>query len=74
MDCNNYSYTAPGFGANPPAPHRQPVDAITIERHSHNGRTYFIIKDPEHISVWSTKAYTLENALKAAKDIFKNGI
>lgn len=73
MDCNNYSY-APHILDEEPAPKCAPVDAITIERHSHNGHTYFIIKDPAHISVWSTKAYTLESALKAAKDIFKNGI
>ena len=73
MDCNNYSYT-PHILEEGPAPKRDPVNAITIERRSHNGHSYFIIKDPAHISVWSTKAYTLENALKAAKDIFKNGI
>lgn len=73
MDCNSYSYT-PHILDEEPAPKRAPVDAITVERHSHNGHTYFIIKDPAHISVWSTKAYTLESALKTAKDIFKNGI
>ena len=57
-----------------PAPRRDPVNAITIERHSHNGHSYFIIKDPAHVSVWNTKAYTVESALKTAKDIFENGI
>ncbi len=57
-----------------PAPKRDPVNAITIERHSHNGHSYFIIRDPAHVSAWSTKAYTIESALRAAKDIFENGI
>lgn len=76
MDCNNYSYTAPGFGVDPPAPKRQPVEAVTILRRTHNGRDYYIIRDgnPDPVSIWWTKDYSIDAALKTVKDCFENGI
>lgn len=76
MDCNSYSYTAPGFGTDSPAPHRQTVNSITIQRREHNGHTYYIIRDgnPDPVSAWSNKTYTLDDAARTMINYFKNGI
>ena len=71
MDCNSYSY-APHMLDETPAPKRQTVNAITIERKEHNGHEYFTIKDPD--GEWFTKVYTLKDALKTVKDYMTNGI
>ena len=70
MDCNNYSYTAPGFGVD--APHTwTPCNAVTIERRHANGRDYFVILDDHE---GSSKAHDVETAIKTAANWLKEGV
>lgn len=69
MDCNNYSYTAPGFGVD--APHKYtPVETVTITRKTANGHEYFTISTGEG---WIT-AHDLDTAIKTARNWMKEGV
>ena len=71
MDCNSYSYTAPGFGVD--TPHTwTPCDRVTIERRTANGHEYFIILDDTNNG--SSKAYTLKDAIKTAENWIREGV
>ena len=71
MDCNSYSYTAPGFGVD--TPHTwAPCDRVTIERRHANGKEYFVILDDTNKG--SSKAYDLNTAIRTAKDWLKEGV
>ena len=71
MDCNSYSYTAPGFGVD--TPHTwAPCDRVTIERRHANSKEYFVILDDTNEG--SSKAYDLNTAIRTAKDWLKEGV
>jgi len=69
MDCNSYSYTAPGFGVDAPR-NCAPVDTVTITRKNANGHNYFTISTGES---WTT-AHDLDTAIKTAKNWMKEGV
>ena len=69
MDCNSYSYTAPGFGVDTPHTYT-PCDRVTIERRTANGHEYFVI--------WgnggSNKAYDIKTAIQTARNWLEEGV
>jgi len=69
MDCNSYSYTAPGFGVDAPRNYT-PVDTVTIERKTANGREYYTISTGEG---WNT-AHDLDTAIRTAANWLKEGV
>lgn len=77
MDCNSYSYTAPGFGTDEPRKKpSKPCNRVIIERMEHNGNEYFIVSAGDICTndyVWS-KFYNLSIAAKTAVDWMENGV
>lgn len=69
MDCNSYSYT-PHMLDEGPAPQRQRINAITIERKAANGREYFTIKTGDG---WTT-AHDLQTAIRTARNWLEEGV
>ena len=70
MDCNNYSYTAPGFGVDTPRTWT-PCNRVTIERRTANGREYFVIIAEDG---GNNKAYDIETAIQTAANRLKEGV
>ena len=77
MDCNNYSYTAPGFGVDKPSKKPlKPCNRVIIERVEHNGKHFFIVSTGDIMTndyVW-TKYYNLDFAMKAAQEWIEKGV
>lgn len=71
MDCNSYSYTAPGFGVDAPRQYT-PCDRVTIERRTANGHEYYIIID--NTNSGSTKVYDLPTAIRTAQSWLMKGV
>ena len=71
MDCNSYSYTAPGFGVDTQHTWTQ-CDRVTIERRNANGKEYFVILDDTNEG--SNKAYNIDTAIKTAHNWLTEGV
>lgn len=69
MDCNSYSYT-PHMLDEGPAPQRQRVNAVTIERRTANGNEYFVLLTDDG----SDKVYDLHSAIRTAENWLKEGV
>lgn len=69
MDCNSYSYT-PHMLDEGPAPQRQKVNAVTIERRTANGHDYFSIITGDG---WTT-AHDLQTAIRTAENWLREGV
>lgn len=69
MDCNSYSYTAPGFGVD--TPHTlTPCNTVTIERKTNSkGQNYFTISTGDG---W-TIAHDIDRAIRTAANWLKEG-
>lgn len=69
MDCNLYSYTAPGFGVDAPRQYT-PADTVTITRKTANGYEYFTISDGNGWNI----AHDLQTAIKTAEEWLTEGV
>jgi len=77
MDCNSYSYTAPGFGVDEPSKKPlKPCNRVIIERVEHNEKQFFIVSTGDICTndyTWS-KYYNLNFAMKAAQEWIEKGV
>ena len=69
MDCNSYSYTAPGFGVDAPRNYT-PVDTVTITRRTANGREYFTISTGDGYNI----AHSIDSAISTAQNWLEEGV
>ena len=69
MDCNSYSYTAPGLGVD--TPHTwTPCNIVTIERKTSKGHDYFTISTGDGYNI----AHDIDSAIRTATDWIRNGV
>ena len=69
MDCNSYSYTAPGLGVD--TPHTwTPCNIVTIERKTSKGHDYFTISTGDGYNI----ARSINSAIRTAKNLLEEGV